>query len=66
MNMRHSVLWLSQSVLPALQFLVFMLWLAIFIASVFLLILFCLKFVKVRPSAEYLQAMPMRSALPLP
>jgi hypothetical protein len=66
MNMRHGILWLSPCVLSALQFLVFMLWLAIFIASVFLLILFCLKFVKVRPSAEYLHAMPMRLALPLP
>ena len=47
MCMRHSVLWLGQSVLSALQFLVFMLWLAIFIASVFLLILFSLKFAKV-------------------
>jgi hypothetical protein len=66
MNMRHSVLWLSHSVLPALQFLVFMLWLAIFIASVFLLILFCLKFVKVSPSAEDLHAMLMGLTLPLP
>lgn len=66
MCMRHSALWLSQSVVSALQFLVFMLWLAIFIASVFLLILFSLKFAKVRLSPESPHATPVESALMSP